>query len=117
MRGTYVRGLTRGDQWRLDCFEGSQYERMRLRLHLLDEKGDVGEEVEAETYVWAEDVEDLEDGEWDFEEFRREKMGRWVGSNEEYEGKLGRSFAHLRDRSDSRGRAQLSWPWQRWMRR
>lgn len=42
--------------------------------------------MEAETYVWAEGVKSLEDGEWDFEEFRREKMGRWVGNDEEYEG-------------------------------
>ena len=86
MRGTYVRGLTSGHQKRLDLFEGDQYERVRLRLNLLDEKGNKGEEKEAETYVWADDVRDLEDGEWDFEVFKREKMIRWVGSDEEYEG-------------------------------
>ena len=88
VRGTYVRGLTRGDQQRLDLFEGDQYERIRLRLKLLDEEGNEGEEKEAETYVWAEDISELEDGEWDFEEFRREKMVRWVGSDEEYGGEL-----------------------------
>ena len=88
MRGTYVRGLTRRDQQRLDLFEGSQYERVRLRLHLLDENGNEGEEKEAESYVWAEDLSGLEDGEWDFEEFRREKMGRWVGDDKEYKGEL-----------------------------
>ena len=121
MRGTYVRGLTRGDQWRLDCFEGSQYERMRLRLNLIDEKGNVGEEVDAETYVWAENVKDLEDGEWDFEEFRREKMGRWVGSNTEYEGELAATrsmkvgcdgLLHICwDRSYLRGRVWLILLW------
>ncbi|KAL9138442.1 MAG: hypothetical protein Q9175_000326 [Cornicularia normoerica] len=85
VRGTYVRGLTSDAQRRLDLFEGSQYERIRLRLNLLDEKGNEGEEMEAETYVWAEDIRGLEDGEWDFEEFRREKMGRWIGNDEEYE--------------------------------
>ena len=88
-----MRGLTRDDQWRLDLFEGSQYERLRLRLKLLDEKGNEGEEMEAETYVWAENVHDLEDGEWDFDEFRREKMGRWVGNDKEYEGELRPSIA------------------------
>lgn len=97
VRGTYVRGLTSDNQWRLDLFEGSQYERIRLRLNLLDEKGNEGEEVEAETYVWAEDVRDLEEGEWDFEEFTREKMGRWVGDDEEYEGELRPSIAGERD--------------------
>ena len=88
VRGTYVRGLTSDDQWRLDLFEGSQYERIRLRLNLLDEKGNKGEEMEAETYVWAEDIMGLEDGEWDFEEFRKEKMGKWVSDDEEYKGEL-----------------------------
>lgn len=97
MRGTYVRGLASDDQWRLDLFEGSQYERIRLRLNLLDEKGDEGEEMEAETYVWAEDIRSLDDGEWDFEEFRREKMGRWVGNDEEYEGELRTSIEGLGD--------------------
>ncbi|KAF6218887.1 hypothetical protein HO133_005430 [Letharia lupina] len=93
VRGTYVRGLTRDDQWRLDLFEGSQYERIRLRLHLRDRKRNEGEEMEAETYVWAEDTRGLEDGEWDFEEFSREKMGRWIGNDEEYEGELRPSIA------------------------
>ena len=86
MRGTYVRGLTSNDQQRLDLFEGSQYERIRLRLILLDETGNEGEEKEAETYVWAEDISYLEDGEWDFEEFTSEKMERWIGYDKEYEG-------------------------------
>ena len=88
VRGTYVRGLTRNAQQRLDLFEGDQYERIRLRLYLLDEKGNEGEEKEAETYVWAEDITDLEDGEWDFEEFRRGKMGRWVSDDTDYQGGL-----------------------------
>lgn len=93
VRGTYVRGLTTHDQRRLDIFEGDQYERMRLRLYLLDDEGNRGKEMEAETYVWAEDMRGLENGEWDFEEFRKEKMGRWVGSDEEYEGELRPSIA------------------------
>ena len=97
MRGTYVRGLTRDDQRRLDLFEGSQYERIRLRLRLLDKEGNEGEEMEAETYVWSGDTSELEDGEWDFEDFRREKMGRWVNSDDEYEGELRPSIAGVYD--------------------
>ena len=96
MRGTYVRGITSGDQVRLDLFEGVQYDRVRLPLNLIDEKGAKGEEKEAETYVWADDENDLEDGEWDFEEFKREKMRRWVGRDEEYEGELLSSGVGLR---------------------
>lgn len=88
VRGTYVRGLTADDQWRLDLFEGSQYNRIKARPRLLDGKESEGEEVETETYVWAEDESELEVREWDFEEFRKEKMRRWVVNDEEYEGEL-----------------------------
>ena len=65
--------------------------RKRVRCRLLDGVGEgEGEEVEveAETYVWREGEEGLEMGEWDFEIFRREKMGRWVGGSEEFEGEF-----------------------------
>ena len=35
--------------------------------------------MRAETYVWIDDPRELEDGEWDFEEFVREKLRNWVG--------------------------------------
>jgi len=91
VRGTYVEGLTAGDQWRLDLFEGDQYSRVKVRPRLLGEDGKEAIEVNAETYVWIDQEVGLEEGEWDFEEFRREKMSRWVGYDEEYEGEL-RSF-------------------------
>lgn len=109
VRGTYIRGLTSDDQWRLDLFEGSQYERIRLRLNLLNEKDSKGEEMEAETYVWAEDITGLEDGEWDFEEFRREKMGRWIGDDKEYEGELRPSIAGVCDTGWLRAQLNRQW--------
>ena len=98
-----MQGLTEGDQWRLDLFEGSQYKRVEVQSRLLREEGEgglggeveEGKQVRAETYVWKDGVGELEDGEWDFEVFRREKMGRWVGSEEEYEGELRPSIADL----------------------
>lgn len=113
VRGTYVTGLTDSDIWRLDIFEGSEYERANVKCKLLrragggEEKAKVfenvhvsgkekvhlgnvfdGEEVEAETYVWIGGEERLEAREWDFAEFQREKMRFWVGEegNEEYAG-------------------------------
>lgn len=87
IRGTYVTGLTDADIWRLDIFEGSEYRRDKVKARLLTKVGDEagegnleGEEVEAETYVWIGNEEDLEDQEWDFKEFQREKMRFWVGS-------------------------------------
>ena len=48
------------------------------------------EEVEAETYLWIGGEERLEEREWDFAEFQREKMRFWVGEEgkEEYAGEL-----------------------------
>lgn len=75
VRGTFVSGLTDADIWRLDLFEGDEYERRGVRVKLLAEVGDEsgegnveGEEVEAETYVWIAGEKRLEDEEWDFAE-------------------------------------------------
>ncbi|KAL4788533.1 AIG2-like protein [Aspergillus varians] len=46
------------------------------------EFADEGEEVAAETYVWTSGREMLEDAEWDFEAFKRDKMAWWVSADE-----------------------------------
>lgn len=104
VRGVLVSGLTDGDLWRLDVFEGSEYERRKVKVRLLarDGKagerkgeeqvgeqqrihgkeqadGELGEEVEAETYIWTAGASRLDAEEWDFDEFVREKMARWLG--------------------------------------
>ena len=113
VRGTYVTGLTDSDIWRLDIFEGSEYERVKVTCALLedqppkhysnvhtsgDERVHLGavynakgqQEVEAETYLWIGGESRLEEREWDFAEFQREKMRFWVGEagEEEYAGEL-----------------------------
>ena len=102
VRGTLVQGLTEGDLWRLDIFEGRQYTRERVRVSLLQGIGDgegkdsvEGGDIEAETYVWADDRQDLDEGEWDFAEFHRDKMQRWIGTNHEYAGGFRLSFQGL----------------------
>lgn len=79
VRGTLVEGLTDGDIWRLDIFEGSEYARRRVSVRVLQEDGVDGEEVDAETYIWIAGGSRLEDNEWDFAEFVKDKMARWVG--------------------------------------
>jgi hypothetical protein len=87
VRGTLVEGLTEGDVWRLDVFEGDEYERVGVKVRVLKPDGkegnagvdEEGEEVEAETYVWIAGASRLEPEEWDFSEFVRDKMKRWVG--------------------------------------
>jgi len=87
VRGTVVTGLTDGDVWRLDQFEGSEYVRKKVVCRVLDAEGrETGEEREAETYVWVAGRAALEEGEWDFDEFVKEKMWRWTDEGGEKEG-------------------------------
>lgn len=97
VRGTLVQGLTDGDLWRLDIFEGSEYQRQKVKVRVLEQTttsgqdmGDLqqreednveGDEVDAETYIWIAGANRLESEEWDFTEFIRDKMKRWVGKD------------------------------------
>ncbi len=91
VRGTYVTGLTDGDIYRLDSFEGPEYNRQKVKVSVLKEDGQTeGEEVEAETYVYIAGKDQLEDQEWDYDEFRLEKMHRWADQSDEYQGELWR---------------------------
>lgn len=96
VRGTYVTGLTDADIWRLDIFEGDDYERVFVKAKILTTVGEdggegnvEGEEVNCETYIWKAPRDMLEDKEWDFEEFKNEKMRFWVGAEgaAEYAGR------------------------------
>ncbi|RYO79838.1 hypothetical protein DL763_009133 [Monosporascus cannonballus] len=84
VRGTYVTGLTDANMAKLDQFEGSEYERRTVKVRLLTKAGNdkgegnvEGEEVECETYIFM-SPQYLEDREWDFKEFRTQKMKKWV---------------------------------------
>ncbi|TLS30575.1 hypothetical protein PpBr36_03128 [Pyricularia pennisetigena] len=84
VRGTYVTGLTEANLVKLDFFEGSEYDRLPVKVKLLEKVGvDKGEgnvegaEVETNTYVFR-DKALLEDKEWDFDHFRNERMKHWT---------------------------------------
>ncbi|TGJ86463.1 hypothetical protein E0Z10_g2319 [Xylaria hypoxylon] len=84
VRGVYVTGLTEANMYHLDQFEGSEYERKTVKARLLSKVGDdkgngnvEGEVVECEVYVFNNPTQ-LEDREWDFEEFRTQKMKNWT---------------------------------------
>ncbi len=79
----YVTGLTDANMAKLDQFEGSEYERKTVKARLLSKVGNdkgegnvEGEEVECEVYVFIA-PKHLEDREWDFQEFRTQKMKLW----------------------------------------
>jgi hypothetical protein len=109
VRGSVVTGLTQGDIYRLDIFEGDQYLRKKVKVKVLKKVGlaesiqngeseeHAPEEVEAETYIWKDDLSELEDGEWDFEEFKRERMHFWMGesSSEESNIEVDEGFADV----------------------
>ncbi|KAH7413902.1 AIG2-like family-domain-containing protein [Phaeosphaeria sp. MPI-PUGE-AT-0046c] len=111
VRGTLVEGLTDGDIWRLDIFEGGEYARRKVHVRVLEqqENGSNAEadEVEAETYIWTAGADRLEADEWDFAEFVRDKMGRWVGSEgvqvDEGFKDVDDAVAALRDPTGGRG--------------
>ena len=92
VRGTYVTGLTEHDIMMLDMFEGSEYRRRKIKVMLLKPNNSKElvetEKVETETYVFTAGRHHLEDEEWDYDEFRKEKLHRWVDQSVEYEGKV-----------------------------
>ncbi|KAI1827560.1 AIG2-like family-domain-containing protein [Xylaria intraflava] len=84
VRGVYVTGLTDANIFHLDQFEGSEYDRKTVKARLLSKVGDAkghgnveGEEVECDVYVFKY-PDQLEDREWDYEEFRTQKMKKWT---------------------------------------
>ncbi|KAH7360223.1 AIG2-like family-domain-containing protein [Rhexocercosporidium sp. MPI-PUGE-AT-0058] len=88
VRGLCVTGLTDADMYRLDIFEGDEYTRVKATVKLLVHDGEKeveGEERETETYIFTAPESRLEKGEWDYEEFRREKMWRWASTSKEYD--------------------------------
>ncbi len=89
VRGTLARGLTAANLHRLDYFEGFEYERRRLKVTVLSEDGAgtdaAEEEVEAFVYVFK-DPARLESREWDYDEFRREKLKHWSRADYAFDG-------------------------------
>lgn len=103
VRGTYVSGLTAKDIYRLDLFEGDEYDRVPVRVTLLPLKQSgasetlpppaatdgksAAEYADCQTYIWKAPRSMLEESEWDFEEFTREKLWRWApGGEREQQG-------------------------------
>jgi Gamma-glutamyl cyclotransferase, AIG2-like len=83
VRGTFVSGLTDGDIFRLDAFEGDEYKRIKVKVELVEERGKF---VEASTYLYIAGNGYLDKQEWSYEEFRRDKMHRWADDSSEYQG-------------------------------
>lgn len=72
VRGVYVTGLTTANMKKLDDYEGNEYKTDTVRVRL-----DEGDEKETRTYVYLR-PEQMEDKEWDFEAFKRDRMKLWT---------------------------------------
>jgi hypothetical protein len=85
--GLYVTGLTEANMQKLDYFEGSEYERTMVKVKLRRGSGDELkiEENKAYSYVFLYPHR-LEKGEWNFEQFHKEKMSRWTRADYIFEG-------------------------------
>lgn len=103
VKGTYVTGLTDGDIWRLDIFEGDEYKRINVDVYPLQAAGgdapSTHTPLQAQTYMWIADRQELEDDAWDFDDFVRTKMKRWTGGWEEYQG----TSVYVEERASFRG--------------
>lgn len=86
VRGTYATGLSDQDIRRLDQFEGSEYTRQKVIVELPTERNEQASTAEGETYVYTMGRGYLEDEEWSYEVFKKEKLHRWVGASVEYKG-------------------------------
>lgn len=79
VRGIYATGLTEANLSKLDYFEGCEYERVTVKVQSVEMNGAkevLSEEKTASVYVFLH-PDQLERSEWDFEEFRRDKMHIW----------------------------------------
>ncbi|POR36027.1 Protein AIG2 [Tolypocladium paradoxum] len=80
VRGVYATGLTDANMKKLDYFEGSEYERVKVKVELLQKKDGkevVGEVKDTNLYIFL-CPKDLEKRDWDYGEFCRDRMSMWT---------------------------------------
>ncbi|KAH8929276.1 PLP-dependent transferase, partial [Atractiella rhizophila] len=79
--GVVVEGLDAREVEYLDIFEGSEYERQVVTVELTDTE----ESLVAQIYIWISPRSHLENAEWNYDDFVREKLTQWVGPGGEEE--------------------------------
>lgn len=77
--GIYATGLTANDVRLLDYFEGPEYDKVKVKVTLADRDGNKkdGEVKDTTAYVFR-NPDHLVKTEWDFEEFKSQKMKAWT---------------------------------------
>ncbi|KAJ0245404.1 hypothetical protein HA466_0178830 [Hirschfeldia incana] len=89
--GKILTGLTDAQLENLDVIEGAEYVRMTVE--------DTSEKMKVETYVWANKDDPDMYGEWDFEEWKRLHMGKFI--------EAAKKFIEWKKNPDGRSRAEF----------
>uniref|UniRef100_A0A1J3CTL7 Putative gamma-glutamylcyclotransferase n=2 Tax=Noccaea caerulescens TaxID=107243 RepID=A0A1J3CTL7_NOCCA len=74
VNGKILTGLTDGQLENLDMIEGTEYVRKTVEVVLTE----TSEKKKVETYVWAKEDDPNMYGEWDFEEWKRLHMEKFI---------------------------------------
>ncbi|KAK9462689.1 uncharacterized protein V1516DRAFT_694750 [Lipomyces oligophaga] len=72
--GILVQNITWAQLVTLDKFEGDEYERKTVVVKL-DGSNEV---VEAQCYVWVDDIARLTGVDWDFSDFMKKRFSNWI---------------------------------------
>jgi gamma-glutamylcyclotransferase (GGCT)/AIG2-like uncharacterized protein YtfP len=80
INGKILTGLTDSQLENLDMIEGSEYVRKTVEVVLTD----TSEKKQVETYVWANKDDPNLYGEWDFEEWRRLHMDKFIEASTKF---------------------------------
>ncbi|KAG7626965.1 unnamed protein product [Arabidopsis thaliana] len=80
INGKILTGLTDSQLENLDMIEGSEYVRKTVEVVLTD----TSEKKQVETYIWANKDDPNLYGEWDFEEWRRLHMDKFIEASTKF---------------------------------
>ncbi|KAI9316380.1 putative adipose-regulatory protein-domain-containing protein [Dichotomocladium elegans] len=73
------------DIWRLDAFEGDEYERRTVKAMVVSGPEDPeASEVDCQAYIWIESDAELKDHDWEIEKFIQMKQATWLCDSKEF---------------------------------
>ncbi|KFK40523.1 hypothetical protein AALP_AA2G006700 [Arabis alpina] len=95
INGKVLTGLTDDQLQNLDMVEGTEYERKTVEVVLTD----TSQKMQVETYIWANKDDPDMYGEWDFEEWKRLHMEKFIEAS--------KKFIEWKKNPDGRGREEF----------
>ncbi|KAJ2963385.1 hypothetical protein NQZ79_g1472 [Umbelopsis isabellina] len=84
--GILCEGLSRQDILRLDAFEGDEYDRVTVSVSTVatNDHPEIENEVPTQLYLWTAGHHHLEERDWDFEQFIKDKQAAWMADRCEF---------------------------------